>query len=459
MPFTYESPANSYPTPGGITISAVQLLSKSHNKTVQLDGFISDFSIIESIENTGLYFDILIMDTNGLVERFPIIGEEAVYIKFKTPGNEYNTVEGMFHVYKVSPRRMDSDTVTSGEAYMLHCCSRELLTDLNTKVLTAYHNLLYSDMVERVFYDYLLQPDKIKKSILVEPTVNSGTFTPCDSSPVSVIMDLATQSVSKAHSKVSNFVFYEDLRKIYRFRTIESMMAEEPVENFYYRRQNLETKEEDKINPLQTIYEYSVDKTFNVIDDYSNGMLYNETITIDLLTKQAAFKVFNYSDDKDISTLGKYKMISDNSPYKTNNDSPNLSVGFGEIWSSGQYNAQPYFSNVDDNRVNNPDIAWQTWHKRKASFAMLDTLRIKVSIPGNTNIHAGDIVNIYIPQIEELFDRSNRRNNRLFGTKPSFLVISAKHSFETNSEVEYITELTCVKNGYAVNPTSEMVNV
>ena len=459
MPFTYESPANSYKTPGGITISGVQLFSKSHNKVMPLDGYLTNFTIIESIENTSLYFDVTIIDTNGLVERFPIVGEEGIYIKFKTPGNEYNVVEGIFHVYKVSPRIVDTETETVGEVYILHCCSRELLNDISSEVQTSYHNQTYSSIVEKVFYDYLMKPDDVSKSIVVEPTINSGTFTPCDSSPVSVIKALAAQSVSKAHPKVSNYIFHEDLRKMYRFRTIESMMVEEPVEDFYYRRQNIEVKEEDKFNPLQTIYEYSIDKTFNIIDEYRDGMMYNETITIDILTKQAVLKQFNYFDDKDIEVLGKNKMISDISPYKQNADSPSLSVGFGEIWASGQYNAQPYFSNVDDNRVNNPDIAWQTWHKRKASFGLLNTLRIKVKVPGNTNVHAGDLVNLHIPQIEQLYDRSHRRNNRLYGSRPSFLVISSKHMYEASSELEYMTELTCVRNGYAKNLTTEFENV
>ena len=73
-------------------------------------------------------------------------------------------------------------------------------------------------------------------------------------------------------------------------------------------------------------------------------------------------------------------------------------------------------------------------------------------IKGNSNIKAGDVINLYIPSNENI-EETRDTFNKLYGNNSTknaakFLVIRVSH-FYNNQKSEYNSELKVVKDSYA----------
>ena len=78
---------------------------------------------------------------------------------------------------------------------------------------------------------------------------------------------------------------------------------------------------------------------------------------------------------------------------------------FGE-----NYNKQPYLSNATntDPQIRNPRRL-QNWFKYNIlSKAQLSNIVLSITVPGNTGIEVGDVVNLHIPQSSELPELSKK---------------------------------------------------
>jgi hypothetical protein len=66
---------------------------------------------------------------------------------------------------------------------------------------------------------------------------------------------------------------------------------------------------------------------------------------------------------------------------------------------------------------------------------------LKVAVPGNTNLAAGDLVKLNIPSYESINDASNRIYDLYLSGR--YIVTEVVHSI---NEVNYVTTFTCVRN-------------
>ena len=111
------------------------------------------------------------------------------------------------------------------------------------------------------------------------------------------------------------------------------------------------------------------------------------------------------------------------------------------------YNKQPYLSNATstDPQIRNPRRL-QNWFKYNIlSKAQLSNIVLSITVPGNTGIEVGDVVNLHIPQSSELPELS-KKLNLLYDKK--FLVTSLRHTFNKKNN-KFYTIFECRKDTYA----------
>ena len=220
-----------------------------------------ELNFYEDIYSPIVSGDITLTDTVGLIESFPIIGEEILDVSFSTAGATLPPTAGpsavgstppiseapkqvmnRFRVYKVDPPVQVTDNSRTIKLYFV---TDNQFTNLLSKVrkiyptkqnisntTTADNDKFYTlaDMARDIFYDFFigtkkpLRQPKTRKPFLVEPTRYKSEIVIPNWNPFKAISFLASKAVSSnPETKGANFVFYQTLQG-FRFVSIETLM-------------------------------------------------------------------------------------------------------------------------------------------------------------------------------------------------------------------------------------------
>lgn len=448
------------------------------NKSINIVGMIRGFSIYHDIMANGMECEILLVDAGGLIEMLPVVGDENVFISFKTPTFD-KIREYVFRIYSVANREKNKER---SDVYILKGCSQEIINNNIKSVDRSYSNLKVSDMVKSIYHEYLQADEKDflmskRKNLFIQETENNHHLVFVGEKPFHAINKASFETKIKTNGKnvkynynrkkeseeslidtseSSNLVFYEDYNG-WNFRTIDSLINQEPSNNFYLMDANLETPiTKDKISKSQIINSISFDKQFDTLKGLRQGLYFNTVETIDPITKR--FKKDSYSYNKDsnkISHLEKDRgLYSPSSLFKKDNVSSlkyYMQSNVGE-----NYNKQPYLSAAvqNDPQIRNPREMHKWFKYELLSRLQLNNIVINIGIPGNTDLDIGQVVNIFIPQISDRDSYQNQTNLLFTGKTDSngnrtakFFITSIKHDYNMESK-SFITTFRCVKDTY-----------
>ena len=220
-----------------------------------------ELNFYEDIYSPIVSGDITLTDTVGLIESFPIIGEEILEVAFSTSGAALPPTAGpsavggnspvseapkqvmnRFRVYKVDPPVQVTDNSRTIKLYFVTDSQfTNLLSKVrkiyptkknipNTKASDEVRPYTLADMARDIFYDFFigkkkpLKQPKTRKPFLVEPTRYASEIIIPNWNPFKAISFLASKAVSKnPKTKGANFVFYQTLQG-FRFVSIETLM-------------------------------------------------------------------------------------------------------------------------------------------------------------------------------------------------------------------------------------------
>jgi len=220
-----------------------------------------ELNFYEDIYSPIVSGDITLTDTVGLIESFPIIGEEILDVSFSTAGASLPPTAGpsavgsappvseapkqvmnRFRVYKVDPPVQVTDNSRTIKLYFV---TDNQFTNLLSKVRKIYptkqnipnttqsvtdKSYTLADMARDIFYDFFikdkkpLRQPKTRKPFLVEPTRYKAEIVIPNWNPFKAISFLASKAVAaNPDAKGANFVFYQTLQG-FRFVSIETLM-------------------------------------------------------------------------------------------------------------------------------------------------------------------------------------------------------------------------------------------
>ena len=221
-----------------------------------------ELNFYEDIYSPIVSGDITLTDTVGLIESFPIIGEEILDVSFSTAGATLPSTAGpgttstppaseapkqvinRFRVYKVDPPVQVTDNSRTIKLYFV---TDNQFTNLLSKVRKIYptkQNIpntrtsdevrpyTLADMARDIFYDFFinekgkkpLKQPATRKPFLVEPTRYKSEIVIPNWNPFKAISFLASKAVAaNQEAKGANFVFYQTLQG-FRFVSIETLM-------------------------------------------------------------------------------------------------------------------------------------------------------------------------------------------------------------------------------------------
>ena len=94
----------------------ISLINFNEDSVINITDITPHFNIFESIFNQYCTIELIIADSNNLISRLPIVGEEYINIRYRTAGvkaneakDEYTLRTRSFRVYKLSEREEDAE--------------------------------------------------------------------------------------------------------------------------------------------------------------------------------------------------------------------------------------------------------------------------------------------------------------------------------------------------------------
>ena len=448
---------NSY-LPGKIDITTIGI-KNFQSQFLPIDNTIVSFRIYEDIFSNTMNAEFVLLDAIGLIENLPLLGEEAFILEFKTP-NFDETYQVIMDIYKISGKEKINER---SDQYKVHCVSREFITSMNRTTDKAYTGPI--DKMVSAIYNNILKHKQVDKPLFVESTNGLHSFIAPENAPLDFINFLASEARSKEDIHVSNYLFYED-HKQFNFRTISGLFKQEPVEDFYWAEFDIDenTNGMPEVSDEQKIVQLDYLNQFDVVKQTESGMFDNSSLIIDPLIKKVEERDFLYYRDFDrkLPKLGGFSVLA---PSASANESYGASHTryFPSRISEQPYHSLPYM-NKKINESNDPFSFYPTKRQNDinatlASSASINNLAFNIKIKGNSDIKAGDIINVYIPS-NEMNEEEKNTFNRFFGNKSTknaakFLVVRVCHYYN-NQQANYETEMKVIKDSYASQFSSEV---
>jgi len=312
---SYNSPRES----GDFYLLECSIHSPSGGETaVQLNvpGVLIQLNVYEDLFSNILKGQVTFVDTQGLAEAIPLIGDETLILSFLTPGGEgtqitaettngdsqtvaEETVRQRFKVYDCKESLIEN----RAKSYQLFFVSEEYVYSSKTKVSKGYSGQKYSFIVK----DALNKINKniksdYRKKIYIEETSTPQNIIVPNWSPFQAINFCASRSLSDdatpqdqtnasanptPRSLGSLFVFYEKLGTGFFYESIETMIGKQKSQDNIPLYQYTPKLAENQNNDLRKHY-FGVDKfevmsSFKTLENLKQGLFGSTLITYDPL--------------------------------------------------------------------------------------------------------------------------------------------------------------------------------
>lgn len=435
-----------------IDVQTVVIINYNREIVTDIRRQLVDFNVYEDLFAPAMSFTATILDSNGLIERFPFVGEELIAVSFKIP-SEKKVIEKVFSIYKVSNRREKEER---NESYTLHGISLEAIVNMNASVDNSFVGLPFSEMVKSVYNEYFIKsPKKVtnkpfltyEKDFFVEKTYGNHSIVSPLSTPFEFIRYCAKQAQSSEYRE-SDYIFYEN-DDGFNFKTISSLLEQEPVEDYYSADPNTNRSSDDKVKEHQIIREISYDdREFDVIESMTTGLYDNDVSIIDPVLKRFQNTSLNYHFAKDdFTNLHDQKFTSEVSVFKQFDGSSHSRYIISNL-SRQAYSQTSYLKDrVDKDPVSkHPFVRHKFLNHLISKVSQINTkIVLRIVIPGDPNRKAGDIIRFFVPQRSGSQEYLTRYNF-LYGEKdPRFLVTAVHHNYSYRADT-YMTTLEIVKD-------------
>ena len=435
--------------PNVVSDLSVVLLS-ANNEALDIKRVMLEFNIYEDMFGGLLKADISIEDTIGILSDLPLVGDEKLIISFRVSEDDDEPIEYKFDVYKVEDRSIIEER---SHVYLIHCVSPGFTESLYNRVNGYYNNKTPSDIAQEVYDEYFV-PTQAQSSgeigtIDIEPTVNNISITGSRSNPIEFLYHLATESQSAEFPSSSFYTFYETTSG-YHFKSVNKLLTDEVVENFYWADADASEVKSNRSNvkKYQVISSIKFNEQFDRIRDMQLG-LYDTTVHyVDPHRKIFATKKYNYVNDFDRLTKindASFPIIPANS--RVANGEGNGRIIYFAADLNIDSNDQTYSDRLTPE--NDPQ-KHDTKHRHlyaAEGISMLHSLnqyKVEISIPGNINIKAGSVINIFVPENSDLVE-NRKLYMKLFGQdEPKFIVTALSHHYKSPDDT-YVTFIECSK--------------
>lgn len=400
---------------GDITVKEVVITSTVSGFSMDVSNLVIGINVYEDLFSPFVSGTLIINDSLDLMNNFPFIGEEMVYINMYTPtfentGKSYDTIQQMFYIYKASNRQYRAER---NVVYELHFISQEASADVNVRISKGFEGKI-SDIAKTLIGVEGLASDR---EGFIEDTKNSTKFVSNFWNPTKGLNYLCNQAVSEQDSP--SYLFFEN-RWGFNFASLETLSTADTTQVFNYnsfvRDAEGHTSMRNIDRDYQRINDLEIPEVVDSMEKLTAGAFSSILITHDLVSKRYRSKTFDYLDN--------YTKEKHLNPYPITNKSisnaltsPRATIITNEIH-YGVYNGYGDISNS------------RSLQARLYRINQIENYKVKITVPGRTDYTVGQVVELNIFQTEPLTVRDGLNDNRDGVFSGRYLIGAIHHSVD-----------------------------
>lgn len=407
--------------PGDVELVDIILLSEDQQRTYSLMAQAATVDIYESITSPVIFGEITIADSIGLLQNFPIIGEEYVKIVFRTPKNTGEPSSYIFRVNAVKNKQINESNKRL--TYTLQLVSAELLRN-SGRLVTKRSTENISAVVEQIITEELVT----EKPVTVDSTKGIEDVLITRMQPFKAIDFLRQRAVSPRYTS-SSFVFFEN-KNGYFFTTIEAMISEGS--------KSLESGNTDKIFFFDTLRKDSIENV-----SMRNILAYNHITFADAVSQVAEGGLQNRIQEFDLIT-GNIRRLTytDNIGNDQFVESSSTSAGLHTTGFVKKHGQSTTVTKVVPFRSDKPETQLSEKLSILQAYAQKITQNIvQVHVYGDSDITVGQMIQCQFPSGVDADDQSGL--SRL--DSGNYLVSKARHMITMGDRPQYSMALELIK--------------
>ena len=377
-------------------------------------GFLSA-SIYESIFMPTMVAEFNFRDNDdALFGRLNLSGGEPLDFTFQAPGGEVSAYKFLIH----KPADLDPSLAMTSRTFRLICASEEAFTAAGGVSSRGYIQKSYvgkpiSYNVQDVLKSYL----GTKKPLNLEDTKGNQNII-AENEKVWEFIDRIRRRAVSSDSQSSSYVFFEN-KDGFNFVTIEKLFSGSVIKTF---KQDLTVGTDIMKLTDANIIGIELPQLFSAIDRIDRGTMKSRVSHFNFETNEYPSKDYDTPSAKD----------KDGGSGSWDNDA--FKNKFGRY--PGRSSVVPY-----DNRLPVTNIPESTANQLSYSGNLMQSV-IKIRVPGDTKLKAGDLVSADIIRAEST--TSNQQLDTDISGK--LLIASIRHQINPEGErPRYTCSLECLK--------------
>lgn len=382
------------------------------SSTLDITNLVPEIVINTSIDSDVLSGSIRVIDGVGVLEKFPLRGEERVSIVLEDSMENEITLDVM--CYQISSMSVSDENGVV--AYTMSFVSYQSFWAGKHRIIKAYREEVVSDIVSELFEayyrplresrpsDFGANPgetvnENSNKDIIIYPlTEGSIRCTIPNMKPGEAINFLSKRSFSSGSPSCS-FRFFENLRSYY-FMTDEMMfdVAETRNKRFNFTYYDSIPRTPDYFEEyMNNLDSFVNSRRVNSIEDMYGGAYRNKVITLDIIHARANLldEGYSYLDNRGSYFDVMNEQVKDRHTEEFINEFANEEVQKTFIVVKDYMDTGGNQDNALQGMTFFPDII----SNRIAYRKHLNSINIQAVGPGRFDISAGDVVNMLIPEL------------------------------------------------------------
>lgn len=460
-----------------------EVLLVTQNGIYDINDYVVEINIFEDMFSPCLHGNIVIRDTQNLIEKVPLVGDEILTLDINTPelagpdAQNYdptNNIQRSFGVYAIKNRVLSNED--KEQLFVMYFMSLEGIRDNVTYLCQKYEGTTDS-VVQKVFDDnfkdipkYVNDANKDKldtapKAELYigdQPHTSKISFLPPMWTPFQIFNYLAKRSLGTENPEAPTFLFYETTKCFYFMSVsglIKSQLDAGFVQNkFKYRKRQYE----EQIGPnavaagYQHIENFEFLTNVDIIQGQDLGHFASSLATLDMVNKEYVGRIYDHGFDfQKYPHLGNYKSTTNSVTPEKNELKYNSIFPINTIRSS---DSKMFVESIHRGVLDGTDDDLMNLHpekyvqQRNSLLSDITTLKVKVTVPGRTNMEVGQIVDLDYPSAKSNRDGSASEEIRDQWVS-GYYMITAIHHHITKLRHNAICELA--KDSYL----NELVSV
>jgi hypothetical protein len=417
-------------------------LAKSGTEPFRMDikPILASIELEESIFHNSIIGKLQVNDAQDIRTILPITGLERLQLKFSTPGlpgiNAVANEGHPFYIYAIDTVRQNQNA-DRAQLYDILFCSKEAYYNDMRKVSKAYTGKL-EDAVEDIYTNrkYL----NSSKPLFYEPTRTNTKIVIPNLKPIDAIRMIGDSCVSGLYQN-AGYLFYENAVG-YHFRSYESLLAvggatarpakwkyQPQIQNIRAGRLDPEggpgpgTK--DVIKDLHSVHSWKFEKSVDILQNFKAGAYSNRMIQYDPFYKIIATNDYDYAAD-----FYNHFHTEHSDGYKTAVKTPLPNAKFDNTNRPvSQESLQKVMLKSNTSKVHDKKefiSHYATTQKRVSQHQLMTKNILSITAPGNSVIHAGDIITFDMPLYRPIGDNLRPESNPHYAGR--YLVIAIQHT-------------------------------